>query len=227
MPTHIAGDGRGRRGSSSARDLLSGSLMISQTSSTTSPSFSSSSASAPSSPRAEAHQELLHTLFIELFQTEQSADVHSRREADRLGNEPPAKALRAVADHARAALSEITALAEARGFTDTRAGMAVGSFFSAVRCILADRLIDRERSYRGTLIGMRHGVDVVSSVRFVAQAAGDTELVVALDTWLRVRAPLVDSVAAELAWFARNPERALEGGKGALRSTIASVLRIG
>jgi len=202
--------------------------MISQTSSTTSSSSSSSSfASAPSRPRADAHQELLHTLFIELFQTEQSADVHSRREADRLGSEPPAKALRAVADHAKGALTELTALAEARGFSATRGGMAVGSFFSAVRCILADRLIDRERSYRGTLLGMRHGVDLVRSVRFVAEAAGDTALAATLDTWLRARAPLVDSVASELAWFARNPDRALEGGKGSLRSTIASVLRIG
>ena len=201
--------------------------MISRTTSTTSPSSSSSSASASSRPRAEAHQELLHTLFIELFQTEQSADVHSRREADRLGSEPPAKALRAVADHAKGALIELTALAEARGFSATRGGMAVGSFFSAVRCILADRLIDRERSYRGTLLGMRHGVDLVRSVRFVAEAAGDTALAATLDTWLRARAPLVDSVASELAWFARNPDRALEGGKGSLRSTIASVLRIG
>jgi len=202
--------------------------MSSQTSSTTSSSPSSSSfASAPSRPRADAHQELLHTLFIELFQTEQSADVHSRREADRLGGEPPAKALRAVADHAKGALVELTALADARGFSATRGGMAVGSFFSAVRCILADRLIDRERSYRGTLLGMRHGMDAVRSVRFVAEAAGDTELATSLDTWLRARAPLVDSVAAELAWFARNPDRALEGGKGPLRATIASVLRIG
>lgn len=205
--------------------------MISQTTSAASPSTSSSSssssASAPSGSRADAHQELLHTLFIELFQTEQSADVHSRREADRLDNEPPAKALRAVADHAKGALIELTALAEPRGFSATRAGMAVGSFFSAVRNILADRLIDRERSYRGTLLGMRHGLDVVRSVRFVAEAAGDTALAATLDAWLRVRAPLVDNVAAELAWFARNPDRALEGGKGSIRATIASVLRIG
>ena len=191
------------------------------------PSSPTSSRAAHSRPRADALQELLHTLFIELFQTEQSADVHSRREADRLGNEPPAKALRAVADHAKGALSQLTALAEPRGFSATRGGMAVGSFFSMVRNLLADRLIDRERSYRGTLLGMRHGMDVVRSIHFVANAAGDTTLVAALDSWLRVRAPLVNNVAAELAWFAINPEHALEGGKGSLRATIASVLRIG
>ena len=186
-----------------------------------------SSRAVHSRPRADALQELLHTLFIELFQTEQSADVHSRREADRLGSEPPAKALRAVADHAHAALIEFSALAEPRGFSATRGGMVVGSFFSLVRNLLADRLIDRERSYRGTLLGMRHGMDVVRSIHFVANAAGDTALVAALDNWLRVRAPLVNNVAAELAWFAINPEHALEGGKGSLRATIASALRIG
>lgn len=186
---------------------------------------SSSSSSAPTSAdRKTAHQELLHTLFIELFQTEQSADVHSRREADRLGSTPPAMALRAVADHAKTALAEFTTIAKARGFSATRAGMAVGSLFSQVRDLIADRLIDRERSYRGTLLGMRHGVDMVRSLRFAAEAAGDTDLVTALDAWLRLRAPLVERVADELAWFAKNPERALEGGKGSLRGTIASAL---
>lgn len=199
--------------------------MISQTSSAAS-SSSSSSASA-SADRKDALQKLLHTLFIELFQTEQSADVHSRREADRLGSTPPARALRAVADHAQAALGEFTAMAEPRGFSATRAGMAVGSFFSQVRNLLADRLIDRERSYRGTLLGMRHGMDLVRSLRDVADAAGDTDLTTALDGWLRARAPLVDKVADELAWFARNPERALEGGKGPLRASLASALGIG
>jgi hypothetical protein len=200
--------------------------MISQTSATASTSSSSSSTSA-NGDRKSAHQELLHTLFIELFQTEQSADVHSRREADRLDSTPPANALRAVADHAHAALGEFSALAEPRGFSATRAGMAVGSFFSQVRDLLADRLIDRERSYRGTLLGMRHGMDLVRSLRDVADVAGDAALTTALDAWLRARAPLVDNVAAELAWFARNPERALEGGKGPLRASLASALGIG
>jgi hypothetical protein len=188
---------------------------------------STSSFSSAGTDRKDVHQKLLHTLFIELFQTEQSADVHSRREADRLGSTPPANALRAVANHAQAALGDFAALAEPRGFSATRAGMAVGSFFSQVRDLLADRLIDRERSYRGTLLGMRHGMDLVRSLRFVADAAGDTALTTALDAWLRVRAPLVDSVAAELAWFARNPERALEGGKGSIRGTIAGALGLG
>jgi hypothetical protein len=194
---------------------------------TTPPSsfLSASAGAAGTSARADAQQKLLHTLFSELFQTEQSADEHSRREAERLGSEPPANALRAVADHARAALMEFSELAKPRGFSATRGAMAVGSFFSRVRDLVVDRLVDRERSYRGTLLGMRHGMDLVRSLRFVAEAAGDPALVASLDTWLRVRAPLVEGVSAELAWFARNPERALEGGTGSMRARIASVLR--
>lgn len=195
-------------------------------------SQSSTAASAPSSRSstpvgdADAHRRLLHTLFIELFQTEQSADVHSRREADRLGETPPAMALRAVADHAKASLVEITELAKRRGFSDTRGGKVVGSLFSNVRDLLVDRLVDRERSYRGTLLGMRHGLDLVRSTAFAAEAAGDTALAIALTTWLLVRGPLVDQVAVELAWFAGNPERALEGGKGSLGASLASALHL-
>ena len=178
-------------------------------------------------PPREPVQELLHTLFTELFQTERSADVHSTREADRLGGAPPALALRLVAAHAQGAMGEIVELAEARGFADTRAGVGVGSMFSQFRDGLADHLISRERSYRVTLLGMRHGMDVVRSVRFVAEAAGDTGLSTFCQTWLEHRAPLVDRVAAELAWFARNPESALEGGKGQWKARLAGALGLG
>jgi hypothetical protein len=177
--------------------------------------------------RADAHQQLLHTLFIELFQTERSADVHSRREAKRLGGEPPAQALCAVAAHAEGALREISALAAARGFSDTRFGVVVGSLFSSIRDLLADRLIDRERSYRGTLLGMRHGQDLMRSVRAVAESSGDTDLSAYAEGWLQARAPLVDGVAAELSWFASHPESALEGGKGTLRGILATALGVG
>lgn len=180
-----------------------------------------------SSARAEALQKLLQTLFIELFQTERSADVHSRREARRLGVEPPAQALRAVASHAHGALLEISALAASRGFSAAHVGVAIGSLFSTIRDLLADRLIDRERSYRGTLLGMRHGQDLVRSLRDVARAAGDADLAAYCEAWLAARAPLVAAVATQLSWFATHPDRALEGGKGSLRGSLATLLGVG
>ena len=158
----------------------------------------------------EANRRLIHTLFAELFQTERSAELHSQREAQRFACEPPAEALRAVSIHARSALAEIRTLAAAREMSDTRAGAWVGSFFSMVRETVADRLLDRERSYRGTLLGMRHGQDVMRLLELTAEAAGDMALVSYCERWLEVRAPLVDRVATQLSWFARNPERALE-----------------
>ena len=175
----------------------------------------------------DAHEDLLHTLFIELFQTERSADVHSRREAERLGNETPALALREVSAHAKEALVGFSDLAVRRGFSDTRGGVALGSLFSTVRDVLTDHLLDRERSYRGTLLGMRHGVDLVRSIRFIAEASGDAPLEAYCERWLLARTALVDRVAAELAWFARAPERALEGAKGSITSRVATVLSMG
>lgn len=196
---------------------------------TSSPAAEPAATTPSSSTRtpAEASKELLHTLFIELFQTERSADVHSLREAERLDGTPPALALRAVSTHAQSAMKEIVELAKKRNFEDTQAGVGIGEMFSQVRDHLADRLIDRERSYRGTLLGMRHGLDLVRSLGFAAGAAGDSELATFCETWQKARTPLVESAAAELAWFARNPERALEGGKGSWRGAIAAMLGIG
>ena len=53
--------------------------------------------------------------MTELFQTERSAYRHPIREAKRLGDVPPAIALRAVAAHANEVLDELPKLARARG----------------------------------------------------------------------------------------------------------------
>lgn len=184
-----------------------------------------SAAAAPASapvaegaPGAVDHQ-LLATLFQELFQTEASAKWHPLREARRLGEVPPAKALRAVATHATAALQELPALAEQQELKVGALGKTVGILLSTMRHWVLDRLIEPERSYRGTLAGMRHGVDLVELLSQVARAQGRSELQVWCARWLSERRPLVEAVAAELAWFAQSPEEAVgkHGGKGPLR----------
>ena len=72
-----------------------------------------------------------------------------------------------------------------------------------------DRLIEPERSYRGTLAGMRHGVDLVELIFQVAQVQGRRELQQWCARWLTERRPLVEAVAAELAWFAQSPAEAV------------------
>jgi hypothetical protein len=82
--------------------------------------------------------------------------------------------------------------------------------FSNLRQWFADHLIDEERSYRGTLLGMRHGVDLVLLIRHAARVQGDPGLEGWCTTWLTERVPLVDEVAAQLGWFAATPKIALQ-----------------
>lgn len=152
---------------------------------------------------------LLPSLFVELFQTERSAYRHPIREAKRLGDVPPAIALRAVAAHANEMLDEIPNLARARGLEMAKVGLVIGEVFSDVRHFFADHLIDLERSYRGTLLGMRHGIDLVRLMRSAAEDEADFELVAFCDRFLAVRERLVAGVERELDWFGHHPRVAL------------------
>jgi hypothetical protein len=166
--------------------------------------------SMSSEQRAKA---LLRTLSRELFQTETSAALHCRREATRLGDTSPAKALHAVADHADAVLVELPLIAERNGLPVSEAGRGVGAMFSQLRDKLFDLTIDSERSYRGTLLGCRHGLDVVRVVQHVAIQQGMTDLDGFCAAWLNTRIVLVQKLEDELAWFAHHPDVALKVGR--------------
>lgn len=153
---------------------------------------------------------LLRNMMRELYQTEKSAGLHPRREAERLGDIAPARALLAVSAHAEAKLAELPGLCERNKLPVSRAGQAIGAFFSNTREFVVDHLMDRERSYRGTLLGMRHGVDLVRVLKHAAEKSGCAELVSWCDRWLSERIPLVQQVEDELAWFSAHPEAAME-----------------
>jgi len=111
-----------------------------------------SSGMSPSPPFDVRHErKLLRSLGHELWQTETSAAWHCRREARRLGEHPPAAPLLAVAHHADAVLKELPLLSEMHGLPVSGVGHAVGRLFSITRQVLLDRVLDAERSYRGTL----------------------------------------------------------------------------
>jgi hypothetical protein len=152
---------------------------------------------------------LVNNLTRELFQTETSAVRHSKREAARLGDTAPAHALRSVAAHAEEVLPQLPQLAERNGLIVSKGGMVVGELFSQTRDKFADMLIDSERSYRGTLLGMRHGVDVVRLLEEFARSVDNAELTQFCTQWLERRQPLVQEVDAELRWFAQNPDEAV------------------
>ncbi len=156
--------------------------------------------------KVERSQKLFQNLGRELFQTERSAALHCRREADRLGSAPPAQALRAVAEHADEVLRELPDLAARSSIPESKSGAIVGRIFSEIRDKIADRIIESERSYRGTLLGARHGIDVMHMLACVANERGDERLERFCSAWLERRPALVERAANELSWFARNPE---------------------
>jgi hypothetical protein len=158
-------------------------------------------------PKSE-HHGLLRNLARELFQTEVSASRHSRREAQRLEGTPPAAALVAVAEHADRALAELKELARAEDLPVSAFGSILGEAFSQARERIADRLLEGERSYRATLLGMRHGVDAVRMFGLTAKHAQRSALSDWAGAWTNTRTPLVQEVERQLEWFAEHIEHA-------------------
>jgi hypothetical protein len=158
----------------------------------------------------DSTQRLLRNLTRELFQTETSAAWHCRREAERLTGAPAAETLRAIAEHADQVLSALPDLAEREDLPVSKLGSAVGVFFSQTRDKVLDRMIQAERSYRGTLLGARHGVDLVRMIRHVAEQSEHARLKNFCDEWLTTRPKLVERLEENLAWFAERPERAMQ-----------------
>jgi hypothetical protein len=165
---------------------------------------------------------LLGRLFVELFQTEESARKHPRIEGERLGDSPPGRAMRAVSVHAARVLPELRRLAEAEGLGTHSVGSWIGDAFSFARRLAFDRMLDREKSYRGTLIGMYHGVDVVRLVRAAARARGRDRISTFCDAWLDERIPLIEAAGRQLDWFGAHPAIAVESSTAPLRDAPKS-----
>jgi hypothetical protein len=160
---------------------------------------------------ATPEEQLLARLFVEMFQTEKSAVEHPPKEAARLGSgTPPGRALLATARHAERALAALTALAEREGFERRKFGMAIGKTFSVMRSLLADRLLSQEKSYRGTVLGLQHGLDCAALTAAVAHASGRNEVAKFFERWLEERRPLVAECQRQAAWFAQHSAFAMK-----------------
>jgi hypothetical protein len=165
---------------------------------------------------------LLERLVVELFQTEESARKHPGIEAGRLADTPPGRAMRAVAMHAARVLPELRRLAEAEGLGSRSLGAFIGDAFSLARRLAFDRALDREKSYRGTLLGMYHGVDVVRLLRASARARGRDRIASFCEAWLDERIPLIDAAGRQLDWFGAHPALAVERATARLRGAPAA-----
>lgn len=163
-------------------------------------------------PTSDDHAWLAN-LVRELFQTEQSARRHPRVEIQRLGDVPPARVLRAVAAHADEALAALPGLVTQDRLPVSVGGRTVGAAFSVLRTQIADLFLNAERSYRATLLGMRHGVDLVVLLEQVARRDGAEALARWCDDWLERRRDLLEDAERALSWFAEHPERAQEASE--------------
>lgn len=147
-------------------------------------------------------------LLLELATAERLASRSPRREAERLGDVPPAHALRAVAAHADESRDDLDGVLRARRTSSSAWSFAASALAQLVDEALSVRLDDEHR-FRRALLALRRGLDVARAVRASASHEGDGELLVLCDRWLAVRIRLVAGVEAELAWFGRPTRRSL------------------
>lgn len=161
-------------------------------------------------PVSKESQELLEATLRELFQAERSATRHPRIESSRLAGTPPGDAMDDIALHADNQAEGLDDVARVRGVVPAGAAKAIGEAFSAIRDNLLDLATTTEQSYRITLLGVRHGVDLVRVLHEQALMADDAELKAWTEAWLLERLELLEQAETELAWFVANPARALE-----------------
>jgi hypothetical protein len=161
----------------------------------------------------EASQKLREKLCRELAQSEHDAVVHCSREARRYGMLLPGQVFRAVAAHAKEIRPQLETLwgKQALGI---RAGRAVGEAFSTVRHAAVDWVIDAERSYRATLLGLRHGHDAARLLREVLVQQQDEHGRRVCDRLIAGRARLLSEVEHGLRWCAEHPDTALRSSRG-------------
>ena len=154
-------------------------------------------------------RDLLESLFIEVFQAEESARVHPKREAKRLGLCPPAAAMLRISEHGSESLRRLKELAQARGLQRQTMGTVIGHLLSDVRTFGTDLFLTPDKTYRGTLMGIHHGIGAMLLLEDVAIERGDQELADFCSSWVVTRRELTDIAEDALAWFAQNSDAAL------------------
>jgi hypothetical protein len=149
-------------------------------------------------------QQLLGGLLGELARAERSAIRRLRKQAHRVGDgEPFAETMLRAARHAERSRAEFER--SVRGWKQ-RARIALGQVLATLREGLADLLVNHERSYRATLLGLRSAIDCAVLTQAVAQRAGRPDLAGFCGRWLDERRRLAAECERQLAWFAFHPQ---------------------
>jgi hypothetical protein len=121
----------------------------------------------------------------------------AERTSRRLGDVPPARALRAVAEHAVAGGDRLVHMLAGYGIARAPAR----SRMSKLTRWIAFRLVDPEHGYRDAADELKRGMELARQVRAMARTDGLFGLIRWCDDWLPARRLRVASVEAQQAWF--------------------------
>lgn len=171
--------------------------------------------------------QLVDKLTRELAQAEFDARLHTQRQARRLGPCPPGDALAAISDHATSTWPGFVAAAGPNRTVSIEIGRLVARLFSATRHFAVDLVIDAQRAYRGTMLGLVHGLDCERLLRATAARSGDFALARWCERMLVDRVELLEDASNAMLWFAERPEIALRPagrGRAALATTIGPAI---
>jgi hypothetical protein len=168
--------------------------------------------SAREEVRKKNMMRLCEKLCRELAQAEHDAIIHTTREARRLGATPPADKLLAIALHAQQLRPRFDALVTLKRPIGVRVARVVANVFSTTRHLFADRLLASERSYRATLLGLRHGIDTARLLAEVVRRQDQARLFDFCNDLIAGREPLLRDAERALAWFADHPTVAVASG---------------
>ena len=173
----------------------------------------SGTATACAGRMTRAIAQLRERLCYELSQSEHDAVVRCCREARRYTTEPPARALRTIVHHAVMIRPRLNFLRSSNQLVRVRAGRAVAGLFATLRDVVFDWMVDAERSYRATLLGLRRGLDVARLLREVLLQQHDYPALRICDDLRTERAALLTRAEEGLRWFAENPDGALSSSR--------------
>jgi hypothetical protein len=158
---------------------------------------------------ADAIERLHDKLCRELAQSEHDAHLQSRREAQRQGPGLPSEILLEIADHAEQTEARLRAQITSGQPIGAALSLVAAKLFSNLRYYAFDRMIAHERSYRATLLGLRHGLDAAHLLRATAERAFRPQIQTLCAELIRIREPMFVRAVAALDWFADHADLAI------------------
>ncbi len=126
--------------------------------------------------------------------------------------------------HAERSLEQVEEWARRRGIRSAVSESVASRALTNVRERFSELAMSVEQSYRMSLLGMRHSVDLIRLIRELAVLADDRDLREWSERWSLRRLDLLEQAEMALGWFAEHPGRALEPVKSTLVAQVARTM---